>query len=178
MLAYTFGLRHAVDADHIAAIDNTTRKLMQEGQRPVGVGLFFSLGHSTVVVAISVLIAITAGFVSEIPSFQEIGSLIGTRVSAIFLLVIGLINLVVLRRRLEDVPAGLRGRRVRRAGPGRLPQNRGLIARLLRPALKVIRKSWHMYPLGVLFGLGFDTASEVALLGWRRPRARRTCRSR
>src|SRR6195256_363296 len=96
MTAYTFGLRHAVDADHIAAIDNTTRKLMQDGQRPVGVGLFFSLGHSTIVVGLSVLIAISAGIVSDIPSFREIGGLIGTSVSAAFLLIIGLINLVVL----------------------------------------------------------------------------------
>ncbi len=165
VLAYTFGLRHAVDADHIAAIDNTTRKLMQEGQRPVGVGLFFSLGHSTVVVAISVLLAITAGIVSENAAVQEIGSLIGTLVSAIFLLVVGVINLIVMR----DV-----WKMFRRVSAGGVYdeqdldeylQNRGLIARLLRPALKVIRKSWHMYPLGILFGLGFDTASEVALLG-------------
>src|SRR5437879_3152853 len=95
-LAYTFGLRHAVDADHIAAIDNTTRKLMQDGQRPVGVGLFFSLGHSTIVVALAVLIALSAGFVSDIPTFQQIGGLIGTRVSAAFLLLIGLVHLGVL----------------------------------------------------------------------------------
>src|SRR6476660_5770670 len=95
-LAYTFGLRHAVDADHIAAIDNTTRKLMQDGQRPVGVGLFFSLGHSTIVIALSVLIALSAGLVSDIPALQEIGVLIGTSVSAAFLLLIGFINLAVL----------------------------------------------------------------------------------
>src|SRR6266513_107755 len=95
-LAYTFGLRHAVDADHIAAIDNTTRKLMQDGERPVAVGLFFSLGHSTVVVALSVVIALFASVVTDIPALQEIGSLIGTSVSAAFLLLIGVINLVVL----------------------------------------------------------------------------------
>jgi len=95
-LAYTFGLRHAVDADHIAAIDNTTRKLMSDGQRPVGVGLFFSLGHSTVVVALSVVIAVSAGLISDIPTFREVGGLIGTGISAAFLLLIGLINLVVL----------------------------------------------------------------------------------
>src|SRR6185437_16715232 len=89
VLAYTFGLRHAVDADHIAAIDNTTRKLMQDGQRPVGVGLFFSLGHSTIVVALSVLIALSAGLVSDIPALREVGGLIGTTVSATFLIVIG-----------------------------------------------------------------------------------------
>jgi high-affinity nickel-transport protein len=164
-LAYTFGLRHAVDADHIAAIDNTTRKLMQDGQRPVGVGLFFSLGHSTIVVALSILLAISAGIVSDIPTFREVGGLIGTTVSAVFLLVIGLINLVVL----IDIY-----RMFRRVSTGGsyddesledFLNNRGLLARVFRPMLRLIRKSWHMYPLGVLFGLGFDTASEVALLG-------------
>ena len=164
-LAYTFGLRHAVDADHIAAIDNTTRKLMQDGQRPVAVGLFFSLGHSTIVVGLSVLIAISAGVVSEIPSLQEVGGLIGTAVSAAFLLVIGLINLVVL------IDIYRMFRRVSKGGSydeeslEDYLNNRGLLARIFRPMLRVIRRSWHMYPLGVLFGLGFDTASEVALLG-------------
>ena len=164
-LAYTFGLRHAVDADHIAAIDNTTRKLMQDGQRPVAVGLFFSLGHSSIVVALSVVIAISAGIISDIPSFQEVGSLIGTTVSATFLLVIGLINLVVLidiYKMFRRVSAG--GTYDEQSLDDFL-NNRGLLARIFKPMLRVIRKSWHMYPLGVLFGLGFDTASEVALLG-------------
>src|SRR5438034_4916004 len=164
-LAYTFGLRHAVDADHIAAIDNTTRKLMQDGQRPVGVGLFFSLGHSTIVVALSVLIAISAGIVSDIPTFREIGGLIGTSVSAAFLLLIGIINLIVLidiYRMFRRVSAG--GTYDEESLEDFL-NNRGLLARVFRPMLRVIRTSWHMYPLGVLFGLGFDTASEVALLG-------------
>lgn len=164
-LAYTFGLRHAVDADHIAAIDNTTRKLMQDGQRPVGVGLFFSLGHSTIVVALSVGVALAAGLISDIPTFQEIGGLIGTSVSALFLLIIGIINLIVL------VDVYRMFRRVSRGGAyseetlEEFLNSRGLLARLFRPMLRVIRKSWHMYPLGLLFGLGFDTASEVALLG-------------
>jgi high-affinity nickel-transport protein len=164
-LAYTFGLRHAVDADHIAAIDNTTRKLMSDGQRPVGVGLFFSLGHSTVVVALSVAIALFASVVTGIPALQEIGSLIGTTVSAVFLLVIGLINLVVLidiYRMFRRVAAG---GAYSEATLEEFLNERGLLARLFRPMLRVIRKSWHMYPLGILFGLGFDTASEVALLG-------------
>jgi nickel/cobalt transporter (NiCoT) family protein len=164
-LAYTFGLRHAVDADHIAAIDNSTRKLMQDGQRPVGVGLFFSLGHSTIVVALAVVIAASAGFVAEVPTLRSVGGLVGTSVSATFLLVIGLINLVVLvdiYRMFRKVSAG------GQYDPKSLEDyldNRGLLARLFRPALRMVRKSWHMYPLGVLFGLGFDTASEVALLG-------------
>ncbi|HEX8939067.1 MAG TPA: HoxN/HupN/NixA family nickel/cobalt transporter [Candidatus Limnocylindrales bacterium] len=164
-LAYTFGLRHAVDADHIAAIDNTTRKLMQDGQRPVAVGLFFSLGHSTIVVALSVVIAASAAFVSEVPTLRSVGGLIGTSVSAAFLLLIGLINLVVLLdiyRMFRRVSAG--GSYDEESLEDYLA-NRGLLARLFRPMLRLIRRSWHMYPLGLLFGLGFDTASEVALLG-------------
>jgi nickel/cobalt transporter (NiCoT) family protein len=165
LLAYTFGLRHAVDADHIAAIDNSTRKLMQDGERPVAVGLFFSLGHSTIVVALSVLIAISATVISDIPEARQIGGLIGTAVSGIFLLVIGVINLAVLidiYRMFQRVRAG---GTYDEESLEEFLNNRGLLARLLRPALRLIRKSWHMYPLGVLFGLGFDTASEVALLG-------------
>ena len=164
-LAYTFGVRHAVDADHIAAIDNSTRKLMQDGQRPVAVGLFFSLGHSTIVVALSVVIAVSASFVSDVPTLRSAGGLIGTAISASFLLVIGLINLVVLLdiyRMFRKVSAG--GSYDEQSLEDYL-SNRGLLARVFRPALRMIRKSWHMYPLGVLFGLGFDTASEVALLG-------------
>jgi len=164
-LAYTFGLRHAVDADHIAAIDNSTRTMMQDGQRPVGVGLFFALGHSTVVVALTLLVAISAGIISDVPAAQQVGGLIGTAVSATFLIVIGIINLVVLvgvYRMFRQVSAG--GCYSEESLEDFL-DNRGLLARLLRPVLRAIRRSWHMYPLGVLFGLGFDTASEVALLG-------------
>jgi high-affinity nickel-transport protein len=164
-LAYTFGMRHAVDADHIAAIDNTTRKLMQDGQRPVGVGLFFSLGHSTIVVGLSVLIAVSAGVVSDIPAFREVGGLIGTTVSAVFLLVIGLINLVVLVEIYRLFRRVSRGGRYDEQSLEDFLNNRGLLARIFRPMLRLIRSSWHMYPLGILFGLGFDTASEVALLG-------------
>jgi high-affinity nickel-transport protein len=164
-LAYTFGLRHAVDADHIAAIDNSTRKLMQDGERPVGVGLFFSLGHSTIVVALTVLVAISARIISGIPAAQKVGGLIGTAVSGTFLIAIGIINLVVLidiYRMFRQVSAG--GSYSEESLEDFL-NHRGLLARLLRPMLRLIRRSWHMYPLGVLFGLGFDTASEVALLG-------------
>jgi high-affinity nickel-transport protein len=167
VLAYTFGLRHAVDADHIAAIDNSTRKLMQDGRRPVAVGLFFSLGHSTIVVALSAVVAVSAAFISDVQNgtLQNIGGVIGTTVSASFLLLIGLINLVVLLdiyRMFRKVSAG---GTYDEASLEDYLANRGLLARLFRPALRMIRESWHMYPLGVLFGLGFDTASEVALLG-------------
>ncbi len=164
-LAYTFGLRHAVDADHIAAIDNTTRKLMQDGQRPVAVGLFFSLGHSTIVVGLSALIATSAAFISDVPTLQSIGGLASTAASVAFLLIIGLINLVVLvdiYRMFRRVSTG--GSYDEQSLEDFL-NDRGLLARVLKPMFKMIRKSWHMYPLGLLFGLGFDTASEVALLG-------------
>jgi high-affinity nickel-transport protein len=166
LLAYGFGLRHAVDADHIAAIDNVTRKLMQEGQRPVAVGLFFSLGHSTVVVALSVLVALTANALqTRFETFKEVGGVIGTSVSAFFLLLVAIMNLCIL------ISTHRIFRRVRAGEPYReedldiLLAKGGLLARLLRPLFRLIRRSWHMYPLGFLFGLGFDTATEVALLG-------------
>jgi high-affinity nickel-transport protein len=165
-LAYGFGLRHAVDADHIAAIDNVTRKLMQEGKRPVAVGFFFSLGHSTIVVLASVALAATAtAFRSRIDAFHGIGGVIGTLVSASFLLAIAAINVVILNtvyRTFREVKAG---------APyldedlNLLLAGRGLLARMFRPMFRLIRRSWHMYPLGFLFGLGFDTATEVGLLG-------------
>ena len=164
-IAYGFGLRHAVDPDHIAAIDNTTRKLMHEGKRPVATGFFFSMGHSTIVIMLSVALAFATSFIkTNLPQFKATGSLIGTTVSAVFLLVIGTINLVVML----DV---YRQFRVVRAGGHYDDQslddylsNRGLLARMFRPALRLVDKSWKMYPVGVLFGLGFDTASEVGLL--------------
>src|SRR5579871_3194959 len=166
LLAYSFGLRHAVDADHIAAIDNVTRKLMQEGKRPVAVGLFFSLGHSTIVALASAAVAVTAlAFKGEFASFQDVGGVIGTLVSASFLLVIAIINIVIL------VGVHRTFRRVRAGGSyveedlNALLAGRGLLARLFRPLFAVIRRSWHMYPLGFLFGLGFDTATEIGLLG-------------
>jgi len=165
-LAYSFGLRHAVDADHIAAIDNVTRKLMQEGKRPVSVGLMFSLGHSTIVVLGSLAIAAAALKLQQhVDQFRNVGGIVGTLVSAFFLLAIGLANLVILRSVL------LTFQRVRRGEPyvdedlDLLLANRGFLARIFRPLFAVITKSWHMYPLGLLFGLGFDTATEIGLLG-------------
>jgi high-affinity nickel-transport protein len=166
LLAFTFGLRHGVDADHIAAIDNVTRKLMQDGKRPVAVGFFFSLGHSSVVVLLSVVVAIAAALVqTNLPQWKEAGGLIGTFVSAIFLYLIGFINLLVL----IDVYGMFR--RVTRGGTYHeetlesFLANRGLMNRFFGPLVRQIDRSWKMYPLGFLFGLGFDTASEVALLG-------------
>jgi high-affinity nickel-transport protein len=166
LLAYSFGLRHAVDADHIAAIDNVTRKLMQEGKRPVAVGFMFSLGHSTVVVLGSAAIAAAAlALQHRMDGVREIGSVVGTLVSAIFLLGIAFVNLIVLRSIYRAFV------RVRGGAPyvdedfDMLLADRGFLSRLFRPMFRIITRSWHMYPLGVLFGLGFDTATEIGLLG-------------
>jgi high-affinity nickel-transport protein len=166
LLAYGFGLRHAVDADHIAAIDNVTRKLMQDGQRPVGVGFFFALGHSSVVLVAASAIAASATTLQQgYPGLADAGGTIGTAVSATFLLAIATINaalLVATYRRFETVR---RGGTYRGDELDAFLARRGLLARVLRRLFRLISKSWHMYPLGLLFGLGFDTASEIGLLG-------------
>lgn len=166
LLAYSFGLRHAVDADHIAAIDNVTRKLMQEGKRPISVGLMFSLGHSTIVVLASVAIAATATAMQHsLEEFKQIGGVIGTSVSSLFLFAIALMNLVVLRSVYRAFKRVKNGEPYVEEDFDLLLGNRGLLARLFRPVFNMISKSWHMYPLGVLFGLGFDTATEIGLMG-------------
>jgi high-affinity nickel-transport protein len=169
LLAYGFGLRHAVDADHIAAIDNVTRKLMQEKKRPVTVGFFFSLGHSTVVVLASLGVAVLAsamkGRLGLLGHFRDMGGVIGTSVSALFLFAIALMNLIILRSIYRA------WRHVRNGGAyvdddfDMLLADRGFFSRLFRPMFRIITRSWHMFPLGFLFGLGFDTATEIALLG-------------
>src|ERR1700733_1352427 len=165
-LAYTFGLRHAVDADHIAAIDNVTRKLMQAGKRPVSVGFFFALGHSTIVVLASLgVAATTAALQSRFASFKDVGGLIGTSVSALFLFAVALANLVILGGVYRAFRGVRRGGLYVEADFDRLLAQRGLLARLFRPVFRLVTKSWHMYPLGFLFGLGFDTATEIAVLG-------------
>lgn len=166
LLAYSFGLRHAVDADHIAAIDNVTRKLMQEGKRPITVGLMFSLGHSTIVVLASVGIAATAmALQSRMAEFKEIGGLIGTLVSTFFLFAIALMNLIILRSVIRAFRRVQRGEPYAEEDFDLLLANRGFLARIFKPLFRLITKSWHMYFLGFLFGLGFDTATEVGLLG-------------
>jgi nickel/cobalt transporter (NiCoT) family protein len=165
-LAYAFGLRHAVDADHIAAIDNVTRKLMQEGKRPLSVGLFFSLGHSTVVVLASAAIALTASALQD--RFEElklVGGTIGTSISATFLFLIAAANFMILRsvyRTFRDVQ---RGGTFVEEDVDRLLAQRGFLGRVFKPLFRIVSRSWHMYPLGVLFGLGFDTATEIGVLG-------------
>jgi high-affinity nickel-transport protein len=166
LLAYTFGLRHAVDADHIAAIDNVTRKLMQEGKRPVSVGFFFSLGHSTVVVLLSVALAATATALQDrFEDFKAIGGLIGTSVSAFFLFVIAAANIIILVGIWRTFHAVKGGAPLVEEDLDILLSNRGLMGRLFKRLFRLIARSWHMYPLGFLFGLGFDTATEVGLLG-------------
>lgn len=165
-VAYGFGLRHAVDPDHIAAIDNTTRKLMQDGKRPVAVGFFFSLGHSTVVFALSVVVAISAAFVrTNLPQMKNVGGVIGTSVSGLFLLIIAVINLIVLTDIYKTWRQVVRGGTYDDRTLEEYLSNRGLLARLFRPLLRVVTNSWNMYVIGLLFGLGFDTASEVGILG-------------
>ena len=165
LLAYGFGLRHAVDADHIAAIDTVTRKLMQQGQRPLGVGLAFSLGHSTVVIAATLGIALTAlSLHGRFEQFHEIGSTIGTLVSSTFLLVLAGVNLVILRDVWMRYRRAQQGDDAALAAASNTSAPAGLFSRALRPLFALVTKSWHLYPVGVLFGLGFDTATEIGLL--------------
>jgi high-affinity nickel-transport protein len=164
LLAWVFGLRHAVDADHIAAIDNVVRKLMQAGDTPRSAGLYFALGHSTIVVVATMLLALGVVGLGGDSFLRDIGGVIGTSVSALFLLVIAAINLVIF--------VGLwRTFRIAHAqgvhdaeGLDALLANRGFLARLLGPMFRLVTKPGHMYPLGFLFGLGFDTATEIGLL--------------
>jgi high-affinity nickel-transport protein len=165
-LAYGFGLRHAVDADHIAAIDNVTRKLMQEGKRPVSVGFFFALGHSSVVLLAAAAIAGTAkALASQMDLAKSIGGVVGTLVSALFLFAIAAMNFFILLAVWRTFQAVRRGAVFQEQDFDLLLNSRGLLARFFRPLFRLITKGWHMFPLGFLFGLGFDTATEVALLG-------------
>lgn len=166
ILAYMLGLRHAFDADHIAAIDNVVRKLMQDGKSPYSVGFFFSLGHSTIVVLASVAIAATAAAMQgEIEAFRGIGGVIGTSVSALFLLAIGIANIFILKGVWSAFARARRGGKIVAEDLDALLAGHGLLARVFRPIFRVVSRSWHMYPIGFLFGLGFDTATEIALLG-------------
>jgi len=155
VLAYSFGLRHAIDADHIAAIDNVTRKLMQEGERPASTGLYFSLGHSTVVIVASIALAsLTSATRTHLQGLKDRMSLIGTAVSVAFLLAIAITNAVALRDAVRGLPQGRNP-----SLPG------GLLARILQPLFRLVSRSWHMYVLGLLFALGFDTVTEIGVLG-------------
>jgi nickel/cobalt transporter (NiCoT) family protein len=168
LTAYTLGMRHAFDADHIAAIDSTTRKLMSEGKRPVSVGFWFSLGHSTIVFGLCVLFAAgvraLAGQVENGSSrLHTVLGLIGTGVSGVFLYIIGIINLVILVGIIRVFRAMRDGQYDEAAMESQL-NNRGFMNRILGGATKAVTRPWQMYVIGLLFGLGFDTATEVSLL--------------
>jgi high-affinity nickel-transport protein len=164
-VAYMFGLRHAFDADHIAAVDDTVRFMLQKDKRPLAVGFFFSLGHSTVVLALSIGIAFAAATVKTgLPQLKSMGAVIGTSVSGAFLWVIGILNLLVLLDILQVWRSAKSGTHSH-AHLEAMLQKRGFLNRLFGGRLqRLMNHSWQMYPLGVLFGLGFDTASEVGLL--------------
>lgn len=166
LLAYVFGLRHAVDADHIAAIDNVVRKLMQEGKRPLSVGFFFSIGHSTlIVVSVAVIVAAAAAMQERMSVYRELGGIISTCVSGFFLLLIAITNLLILKGVWQSFRRVRRGEAVSEEDLDLLLAGRGLLARLFRPLFRLVTRSWHMAPIGFLFGLGFDTATEIALFG-------------
>jgi len=167
-VAYTLGLRHAFDADHISAIDNTTRKLLQNGKKPVGVGFFFSLGHSTVVFVIAVALGLAVrwvvqGVVADSGELRTIGAAVGTLVSGGFLGVTGILNLLVLFDIVRVYRKMRRGEYDRDGLENDLTAG-GLMTRMFGRLFRLIEHSWQMYPIGFLFGLGFDTASEVAFL--------------
>lgn len=163
-LAYTLGLRHAFDVDHIAAIDNTVRKLVQQEKNPTGVGFFFSLGHSSVVCCLTIVTAFAAIWAeTNIPQLKNIGGLIGTSVSGVFLVLIGVLNLFIFFN-IYQVFLKMRKKEFDESKLEELLHSRGLMTRFLHPLFKFVSKSWHVYPIGFLFGLGFDTASEIALL--------------
>ena len=168
LTAYTLGMRHAFDADHIGAIDNTTRKLMSEGQRPVSVGFFFSLGHSTIVFALALLLGIgirglSGAVADDGSSLHQATGLIGPAISGTFLWIIGILNLIVLVNITKIF------RRMRQGDYSEVEledqlNNRGFLNRFYKRATNAVRKPWQMYPVGALFGIGFDTATEIALL--------------
>ena len=168
LTAYTLGMRHAFDADHIAAIDNTTRKQLADGGRPVSVGFWFSLGHSSVVFVLVALLALgvrsLAGqLVDESSPLQQVTGVAGTVISGVFLVLIGVLNLIVLAGILSVFRRMRRGEFDETELETQL-NNRGLLTRLIKGATRAVTKPWHMYPVGLLFGLGFDTATEVGLL--------------
>jgi nickel/cobalt transporter (NiCoT) family protein len=164
LTAYLFGLRHAFDADHIAAIDNTTRKMLAQGRRPMGIGFFFSLGHASVVFALVVALSLaTRAADTRIPAFQHYGGYVSAGVSGTFLWIIGILNLVVLLDVLRIFREMRGGQYDRERLENRLLE-RGMMSRFFGRFFRLIDASWKMYPLGLLFGLGFDTATEVGLL--------------
>ena len=166
VLAYTFGLRHAVDPDHIATIDNVTRKLMQEGKRPIAAGFFFSIGHSAVVLVMSLAIAVAAAAVqSRFDAVKAIGAVVATCVSAFFLFAIAVVNILIFASVYRTFRSVKQGGHLVEEDLNFLLNGRGILARLFRPLFRMVSQSWHLLPIGLLFGLGFDTVTEVGLFG-------------
>ena len=174
-LSYVLGLRHALDADHISAIDLMTRRLIASGQRPATVGTFFSLGHSTIVLITCIVVAATSGALRDrFDGFTRVGNIIGTSVSAAFLILLCAGNGWVLYKLVQRLKVVLEERRQRQLADvdqGQEVQDHfalegaGLLARVFKRLFRIIDRPWKMYPLGVVFGLGFDTSSEIAILG-------------
>ncbi|ROV92284.1 hypothetical protein VSDG_07236 [Cytospora chrysosperma] len=178
VLSYTLGLRHALDADHISAIDLMTRRLIAAGQRPVSVGTWFSLGHSTIVIITCIIVAATSGALrNRFDGFQRVGNIIGTSVSAAFLLILCAGNAwvlyrlvkrlrVLLREQNQQISDGNEGQGGEDTAAGQLTlEGAGFLAHVFRKLFRIVDRPWKMYPLGIMFGLGFDTSSEIAILG-------------
>ena len=164
LVSYVLGLRHAVDADHIAAIDNTTRKLLQQGKRPVTVGMWFSLGHSTVVIALTAaLVLLTRAVVNAVPAFESGGAIVGTSISGAFLFIIGLVNVLIVL----DVYKTFKGLKEGRLTGAQLDDalnKNSFMNKTFGKLFKIVNEPWQIYPVGILFGLGFDTATQIALI--------------
>ncbi|CAM2901465.1 HoxN/HupN/NixA family nickel/cobalt transporter [Helicobacter felis] len=164
--AYLFGAKHAFDADHIACIDNTVRKLSQQQENAMGVGFYFSLGHSSVVILMTIVSAFAVQWASQhTPMLKEIGGVIGTLISGLFLMIVGILNAVILVDLFKILQRTRNNQDYNQEALEAMLQDRGLMNRFFKPLFAFVSKSWHIYPIGFLFGLGFDTASEIALLG-------------
>jgi high-affinity nickel-transport protein len=165
VLVYGLGLRHAVDADHIAAIDNVTRKLLQEHQQPVAVGFWFAIGHSAVVILVTVAVVAATGNLEAFNAYREVGGAFSTIVSAVFLLVVAGMNLTIFVTIVRTLKRMRAGETIDDGALDLMFAGRGPMSRLFRPLFRSIGRAWHMAPLGFLFGLSFDTATEVTLFG-------------
>jgi high-affinity nickel-transport protein len=164
LVSYVLGLRHAVDADHIAAIDNTTRKLLQQGKRPVTVGMWFSLGHSTIVIALTAaLVLATRAVVASVPAFESGGAIVGTWISGVFLFIIGLVNVLIVLDVYKTFKS-LKEGRINGAQLNDALNKNSFMGKTFGKLFKIVNEPWQIYPVGVLFGLGFDTATQIALI--------------
>jgi nickel/cobalt transporter (NiCoT) family protein len=162
--AYVLGLRHGFDADHIAAIDNTTRKLLNEGKRPLTVGTWFSLGHSTIVCGMIVALVVVTDWISaHFHLFSTVGAVLGTLISGVFLFVIGIVNVIIVLE-VYRMFTGVRDGRLDQKALDDQMNRRGFLNRIFGRFFRVVREPWQIYPIGVLFGLGFDTATEVLII--------------